>query len=87
MVRKGASNNVMVFPEANYDNSAFGILDGDYTFTHRALGADMFRYSWNFGKSWTEWNSWEDVTTIDSSVFEGHEKFWEGQHITVQCAF
>jgi alpha-1,3-glucan synthase len=54
-------------------------------FTHHAIGADMFRYSWNFGQNWTNWTNWESTTTIDSSVFAGDENFWEGQHIMVQC--
>ncbi|KAI0079915.1 glycoside hydrolase family 13 and glycosyltransferase family 5 protein [Panus rudis PR-1116 ss-1] len=86
MIRKGSSKNVLVFPDADYDNEAFGYSDGKYTFTHNAIGADKFRYSWNFGKNWTEWKNWEDQTSIDGSVFDGDDKdnFWEGQHIMVQ---
>lgn len=75
----------MVFPDADYDNDAFGYSNGQYTFTHAAIGADMFRYSWNFGMNWTSWSNWEPVTTIDSSVFSSKDNFWEGQHIIVQC--
>ncbi|KII88464.1 glycosyltransferase family 5 protein [Plicaturopsis crispa FD-325 SS-3] len=84
MVRKGSAQNVMVFPEADYDNDAFGYSNGQYTFTHKAFGADMFRYSWNFGQNWTTWKNWEDVTTIDSNVFDDSALFWTGQHIMVQ---
>ena len=86
MLRKGSSQNIMVFPEADYDNDAFQFSDGNYTFTHKAFGADMLRYSWNWGKNWTSWQPWEDETTIESSVFRGSENFWKGQHIMVQCA-
>lgn len=73
----------MVFPESDYDNDAFGYSNGQYTFTHNAFGADMFRYSANFGQNWTQWQNWEDTTTIDPKAFD--DNFWEGQHIMVQC--
>lgn len=73
----------MVFPESDYDNAAFGFSNGQYTFTHSALGADMLRYSANFGQNWTAWRNWEDTTTIDESDFDNN--FWDGQHIMVQC--
>jgi alpha-1,3-glucan synthase len=86
LLRKGAANNVMVFTENDYDtNSSFTLTGDSYTFTHRAYGADMFRYSWNFGQNWTDWANWEDVTTINKSVFQDTDLFWEGNHIQVQC--
>jgi len=87
LIRKGASSNVMVFPESDYDNSAFGFSNGQYTFTHQAYGADSIRYSWDFGRNWTEWVAWEDTTSINSSTFDTPENFWQGQHIVVQCKF
>lgn len=75
----------MVFPDADYDNDAFSYSNGQYQFTHQAYGAEMFRYSWNFGKNWTDWKNWEATTYIDSSVFEDDTLFWDGQHILVQC--
>jgi alpha-1,3-glucan synthase len=86
-IRKGASDNVIVFPESDYDNNAFGFSNGQYTFSHKAYGADSFRYSWNFGRNWTQWKSWEDETFIDANIFGGPENFWEGQHILMQCKF
>lgn len=85
MIRKGSLDNVMVFPASEYDNSAFGFSNGQYTFTHKALGADMFRYSWNFGQNWTTWTNWEDTTNIDAGVFDNSDLFWPGHHIMVQC--
>jgi alpha-1,3-glucan synthase len=85
MVRKGSAKNVMVFQSADYDNDAFGYSDGSYTFTHKALGADKFRYTWNYGKNWTDWAPYEDVTTIPGSLFvPTPDMFWEGQHLIVQ---
>ncbi len=76
----------MVFPENDYDDDVFTKSDGKYTFTHKAYGAEKFRYSWNFGQNWTDWTDWEDTTTIDNDVFSDSELFWDGDHIVVQCA-
>lgn len=59
--------------------------DGKYHYTHKALGADMFRYSANFGRNWTQWSNWEDVTDIDANVFTDSDLWWSGDHIMVQC--
>lgn len=75
----------MVFPESDYDNDAFSYSNGEYTFTHQAYGADMFRYSTNFGQNWTSWQQWEDVTSIAGAEFSGSGMFWEGEHIMMQC--
>lgn len=77
----------MIFPENDYNTTgSFTMTDGKYTFTHAAYGADMFRYSWNYGKNWTTWANWEDVTTVpDKSVFQNSDNFWDGDHIQVQC--
>ncbi|KAL1701405.1 glycoside hydrolase family 13 and glycosyltransferase family 5 protein [Schizophyllum commune] len=84
LLRKGQSQNVMVFPDNDYHNDAFSKKDGKYVFEHQAFGADLFRYSADFGQNWTEWKTWEDTTTIDSDVFENDEAWWDGAHIMVQ---
>lgn len=76
----------MVFPRGDYDNSAFQRSDGQYTFSHKAFGADSFRYTWNYGLNWTDWKPWEAVTTIPGSVFTHDDRMvWDGDHIIVQC--
>ncbi|KAF8522241.1 glycoside hydrolase family 13 and glycosyltransferase family 5 protein [Hysterangium stoloniferum] len=82
LLRKGSSKNVMVFPNADYDNSAFEASGNDFTFTHNAFGAELLRYTADYGQSWSNWTSWENVTTIPGSTFSG--KFWDGQHIMMQ---
>ncbi|KAI0748206.1 glycoside hydrolase family 13 and glycosyltransferase family 5 domain-containing protein [Daedaleopsis nitida] len=84
LLRKGSSQNVMVFPDSDYDNSAFSVSGGTYTFTHKALGADMYRYSANFGRNWTEWQNFEQTTTLDPKLFQAKENFWDGEHVMVQ---
>ncbi|KAG2142801.1 uncharacterized protein EDB93DRAFT_1157751 [Suillus bovinus] len=84
LLRKGESNNIMVFPESDYDNTDFNYTEGQYTFTHRAYGADMFRYSGDFALNWSNWTSWENVTTIPADVLSNSDTFWTGQHLIVQ---
>ncbi|KAG5645233.1 hypothetical protein DXG03_006650 [Asterophora parasitica] len=85
LLRKGSSNNVMVFPQNDYDTTgSFKAKDGAFTFTHNAFGAEQFRYSWNFGRNWTKWNSWEDGTTLNSTAFLSSDNWWPGNHIMVQ---
>ncbi|KAK7014847.1 modular protein with glycoside hydrolase family 13 and glycosyltransferase family 5 domains [Favolaschia claudopus] len=85
LVRKGQANNVMVFPDNEYDtDSSFGFSNNQYTFAHKAYGADKFRYSWNFGRNWTQWANWEDTTIISKDVFQDSDNFWSGNHIMVQ---
>jgi alpha-1,3-glucan synthase len=76
----------MVFPTNDYSNDALTMTDGKYVFTHKAFGAERFRYSGDYALSWSDWQNWEDSTTIEPSFFK-HEKsdIWEGVHIIVQC--
>jgi len=74
----------MVFPNADYDGDAFGFENGEYVWTHKAFGADLFRYSGNFEQIWSQWMPWENVTTIPGSTFDG--TWWDGLHLTMQCA-
>ena len=85
MLRKGTSKNVMVYPNSDYDNDAFSVSGGQYSFTHKAFGADKLRYSWNFGQNWTTWQDWEATTNMDASLFDSSENFWDGKHVMVQC--
>ncbi|KAF4615437.1 hypothetical protein D9613_003090 [Agrocybe pediades] len=85
LLRKGADDNVMVFPANDYDTSgSFAFSNGKYTFAHKAYGADKFRYSGNYGNSWTDWKDWEETTEIEPSFFSSTDNFWPGQHIQVQ---
>jgi alpha-1,3-glucan synthase len=85
LLRKGSSRNVMIFPSNDYDDTSFGFDNGEYTFTHRAKGADLFRYSWNFGKNYSQWTAWENITHIPKNTFENSDNWWSGQHIIMQC--
>ena len=45
----------------------------------------MFRYSGNFGQTWTNWTNWENVSIIPSDIVSNPDTWWTGQHIMVQC--
>ncbi|GJJ12099.1 hypothetical protein Clacol_006340 [Clathrus columnatus] len=84
LIRKGFAENVMVFPNADYDNEAFTSSGSDFLFTHKAFGADSFRYTADYGQTWSQWQNWENVTMIPGGVFSSDAIFWEGEHIIVQ---
>ncbi|KIY53580.1 glycoside hydrolase family 13/glycosyltransferase family 5 protein [Fistulina hepatica ATCC 64428] len=83
VLRKGSSNNVMVFPENDYSSGNFKYENGEYTYTHTAYGADKFRYSWNFARNWTNWTDWEDTTTLNKTLLDDKTEF-DGKHIIMQ---
>ena len=87
LLRKGTANNVMVWPDNDYDKGALTFDNGNYQFTHNAVGADMFRYSVDFGQSWPGWSAYEGTTTIDNQTFfeDKNRNWWDGQHVMVQC--
>lgn len=89
MIRKGTHQNVIVFPAVDYDTEgSFQRGDNSYIFHHQAKGANMFRYSWNFGQNYTSWAPYEDTTLIPKTVFDDcKECFWDGLHIMVQCTY
>ncbi|KAG6914135.1 hypothetical protein DXG01_002246 [Tephrocybe rancida] len=85
LLRKGSIENVMVFPRNDYDSSgSFKVSAGQYSFDHKAFGAEKFRYSGNFGRNWTDWKAWEETTIMDGKLFTSPDNFWDGSHVMVQ---
>ncbi|BEJ00050.1 hypothetical protein CcaverHIS631_0410920 [Cutaneotrichosporon cavernicola] len=90
--RYGKADNTFVFIDNDYDNSIFSASNGGFTLNHKAWGADRFRYSANYGKTWTAWAEMEASTSLNASMFveatmfetKDDEKLWEGDHIMVQ---
>jgi len=88
IIRKGGLDNAIVFPNssvASYDDDILNANDdGSDTFTikHKAAGADLFRFSADFGKTWSTWRAYEAETVVNASTFDG-EHSWDGQHIMV----
>lgn len=88
LIRQGLPNNPVVFPEkANYSTSLLSVNDdGIMTVTHGAAGATKWRYSTNWGSSWSDWETYtgdsQKVTTLTWSGTTSQE--WDGYHIQVQ---
>ncbi|KAJ3967772.1 hypothetical protein EV361DRAFT_952919 [Lentinula raphanica] len=85
LLSKGLPNNVMIFPENDYNSTALVVspntsASNAFLYTHSAFGADSFQYSLDFGITWTNWTDWEDITTINMDDFRRSrtaELIWE----------
>ncbi|KAE8356280.1 hypothetical protein BDV28DRAFT_127311 [Aspergillus coremiiformis] len=87
LLRVGTETNPLITPLANYSTSLVQKSDdGSYFIQHDAAGADQFRYSTNFGSSWSNWTTYTGgKTTIDFPTWTGtDEQKWKGTHIRVQ---
>ncbi|KAL9074388.1 MAG: hypothetical protein Q9157_004415 [Trypethelium eluteriae] len=96
MFRIGQSDNPMVFPtSANYSSTLLfqggntkrdsTIGSGSYI-AHKAAGANSFRYSTNWGSSWSDWMPYTGGnTTVQDQTWSGTKaQEWSGQHVRVQ---
>ncbi|KAJ5493285.1 Cell wall alpha-1-3-glucan synthase ags1 [Penicillium diatomitis] len=89
LVRIGQFDNPMVFFTANYSSSLLHQYEGNNSLfiRHHAAGADKWRYSTNWGSSfssWIDYNGGGDVA-IDRLEWSGTKKQeWEGDHVRVE---
>ena len=63
----------MVFFMSDYNNSAFAHSNGQYQFTHKTYGANMFRHFSNFGRLWFNWTNWKTIILL--TVFTNGSDF------------
>ncbi|WVQ79175.1 hypothetical protein IAT38_001271 [Cryptococcus sp. DSM 104549] len=82
LIRIGKEDNPIVFPESDYSDTLFTVDDGVFTLHHVAPGADMFRYSADFGQTYSDWLDYEATSEINGTLFE--DKWWDGHHVIVQ---
>jgi len=91
LIRVGQMDNPIVFPfKANFSST---LLEedavGDFYVNHRAPGASKWRYSTNWGSSWSPWGTYkggmESRTKINILEWSGakHQE-WQGVHVMVQ---
>ena len=77
-----------MFPRSgNYSNSLLFKNANDQLYvSHKAPGADLFRYSTNWGSSWSVWQPYTgDNTTVEPLEWSGTKvQEWTGEHIAVQ---
>ncbi|TAQ86379.1 hypothetical protein B7494_g5306 [Chlorociboria aeruginascens] len=86
MFRFGQLNNPMVFPlSSNYTNGVLqkDIDTGDLFVVPTAAGADKWRYSLNWGSSWSDWETYDGSNaTLTPQVWTGTKaQSWSGDHV------
>ncbi|KAK3690069.1 alpha-1,3-glucan synthase Ags2 [Podospora appendiculata] len=88
LLRVGKEDNPIVFPSsANYSTSLLSSDDsGKLWISQTATGADMWRYSLNWGSSWSNWTAYAaGNVTLDPQPWSGtKQQEWEGHHVQVQ---
>jgi alpha-1,3-glucan synthase len=72
----------MVFPAFDYNNKLLYCTDGFCSIDNSfAAGADKWRYSFDYGGTWSEWALYTE--TFNTSPGKIHAT-WEGVHVMVQ---
>ncbi|KAF5863173.1 Cell wall alpha-1,3-glucan synthase ags1 [Aspergillus alliaceus] len=87
LIRVGQSDNPMVFTSANYSTSLLNQHgNGTLYIQHRAAGANKYRYSTNWGSSFSDWKDYHGGSdTIEELPWSGTDKQkWQGKHVRVE---
>lgn len=88
LIRVGQVDNPVVFPgSANFTRELLHKMDnGSLYVSHKAAGADLFKYSLNWGSSWSDWLTYEGGnTTLETQAWSGTDKQkWSGDHVIMQ---
>ncbi|KAL3447555.1 hypothetical protein BJX65DRAFT_92734 [Aspergillus insuetus] len=87
LIRVGQAENPMVSTAANYSTNLLHQFDnGTLYIRHKAAGADKYRYSTNWGSSFSDWrdyNGGEEM--IEELPWSGTDKQkWQGKHVRVE---
>lgn len=88
MFRIGQPENIVVFPK---NNASVSILHkdsstGDLYIVSNSPGADKFRYSLNWGSTYSSWSSYNSSNfTLTPQSWSGTSaQKWKGEHVIVQ---
>ncbi|EAW12377.1 alpha-1,3-glucan synthase Ags1 [Aspergillus clavatus NRRL 1] len=87
LFRTGQIDNPMVFSTANYSTSLLHEMENGTLFIqHHAAGADMYRYSTNWGTTFSDWQPYAGGNdTIDVLPWSGTKtQGWDGKHVRVE---
>lgn len=92
LFRIGLHNNPVVFPlKANYTTDLLKKnRNGELLISHKASGADKFRYSMDWGQNYSPWHLYTGGETFvnKSLVNVPSKKTWDGDHVIIQyCKF
>ena len=85
MFRIGQADNPMIFPiGGNYTRDLLHQSENNSLYVqHRAAGADRFRYSLNWGSSWSQWYDYDGHNfTLHAQDWTGTKaQRWHGDHV------
>jgi alpha-1,3-glucan synthase len=88
MIRIGHADNTIVFPRtANYSSELlFKDPSGSLHVAHKASGADQWRYSLNWGSTYSSWQTYRGGnSTLQKQPWSGTKRQeWSGDHVIVQ---
>ena len=88
LLRVGKPNNPVVFPRTgNYSTSFLRrAQNNSLSIQHSAAGAELFRYSTNWGSSWSDWQQYRGGnTTLEQQAWSGASaQAWSGDHVQVE---
>ncbi|OJJ32183.1 hypothetical protein ASPWEDRAFT_118157 [Aspergillus wentii DTO 134E9] len=87
LFRLGQQDNPMIFTGANYSSSLLHDHgNGSLYIQHHAAGADKYRYSTNWGTTFSNWMTYTGGNdTIDELEWSGTKKQkWDGKHVRVE---
>ncbi|KAJ5150065.1 hypothetical protein N7448_001643 [Penicillium atrosanguineum] len=87
LVRLGQHDNPMIFTSANYSSNLLHQRNnGELFIRQNAAGADMYRYSTNWGSSFSPWILYEGGNhTIKEQAWSGTKaQRWDGKHVRVE---
>ncbi|KGO69103.1 Glycoside hydrolase, superfamily [Penicillium italicum] len=86
LIRVGVHTNPLITPLSNYSTSLVQKSGNGFYVKHNAAGADKFRYSSDFGNTWSKWMEYEGGNTnVSTPTFTGTSKqAWKGTHIRMQ---
>ena len=75
--RLGGPDNVLIFTKENQYNPGLMKSMNSTTFelSHKATGADLFRFSTNFGLSWSNWLPYSESFTFSAEKFRTPSSF------------
>ncbi|KAI9821263.1 MAG: Cell wall alpha-1,3-glucan synthase ags1 [Pycnora praestabilis] len=88
LFRVGQVDNPVVFPKtANYTRALLHQdTNGTLWVSHKAAGADMFRYSLNWGTTYSDWEAYHGGnTSLAPKVWSGTKlQDWSDEHVIMQ---
>jgi hypothetical protein len=83
-MRLGKEDNPLVFPEADYSSRLLECGPADCILHHVAAGADLFRFSFDYGQTWSNWTPYEGRTRVNLEAVTTTNPTWFGIHCMVQ---